>query len=147
MMAVCETVEHLNLLISSNVTSVVAEKHYLSTTTVAELKVSGYLGTGVHENTVIVPLPFMQGKLELVTGASAETVQLQLLNSDQQLVCELNDDLKTLEFYTVKSGMTIHVRQCMCVCVRACADVCMICIIMYNAVTRFVSLKGCRQRS
>ena len=62
----------------------------------------------------------MQGKLELVTGASAETVQLQLLNSDQQLVCELSDDLKTLELYSVKSGMTIHVRQCVCVCVCMC---------------------------
>lgn len=49
-----------------------------------------------------------QGKLEIITGASAGTMQLQLFNGDK-LITQLNDDEKELGSYAIENGMRLHV--------------------------------------
>ena len=67
------------------------------------------------ENTFLSPLclralyPGFQGKLELITGASAVSVHLQLFDSNQKLVGDLSDDLATLSSCGVGNDMRIHV--------------------------------------
>ena len=59
-----------------------------------------------------------QGKLELITGATASFMQLQLLDRNGKLVCELDDDDCTLESYPVETGYRIHVSVCIFCCGR-----------------------------
>lgn len=49
--------------------------------------------------------------MELITGATASLVQLQLYNEDNELLCELDDDAAPLKSYPVKNGYRIHVRK------------------------------------
>ena len=52
----------------------------------------------------------MQGKLELITGATAALMQLQLYDSDEdKLVCELTDDSATLSSTGAENGWRINV--------------------------------------
>lgn len=112
MSAVSENSELLNINISSNVTALSTQKRYLSSVTVNELKASHWSSTYVWAVRVceyVCLHDCVQGKLELVTGSSTATMQLQLLDTDQQLVCDMSDDMRTLQSYNVTSGMTIFV--------------------------------------
>ena len=52
----------------------------------------------------------VQGKLELITGATASLMQLQLYDSDEdKLVCELTDDAATLGSTGAEDGWRINV--------------------------------------
>lgn len=52
----------------------------------------------------------MQGKLELITGATAELMQLQLYDTDEdKLVRELSDDSVTLASTGTENGWRINV--------------------------------------
>ena len=51
-----------------------------------------------------------QGKLELITGATASLMKLQLFDDSDKLVCELCDDTSTLGSAPVKDGYRLHVR-------------------------------------
>ncbi|KAF4529499.1 hypothetical protein B566_EDAN017802 [Ephemera danica] len=51
----------------------------------------------------------LKGKLELMTGGSAATMQLQVLDKAGNQVCALDPDSALLGSFPVDSGMTIHV--------------------------------------
>ena len=51
----------------------------------------------------------IQGKLELITGATAGMMQLQLYDDDSKLLCELDKDSSPLQAYPVQDGYRIHV--------------------------------------
>ena len=46
----------------------------------------------------------------LLTGADAGSMQLELFNKDNKLICQLDNDGKMLGSYPVDDGMRIHVR-------------------------------------
>lgn len=50
-----------------------------------------------------------QMKLELVTGASAATMNLTVFDKDNKLVCILDNNDALLGSYPIDSGMRIHV--------------------------------------
>ena len=52
----------------------------------------------------------LQGKLELITGATASLMKLQLFDDNDKLVCELCDDTATLGSTSVRDGYRLHVR-------------------------------------
>ncbi|CAI8048392.1 Tubulin-folding cofactor B [Geodia barretti] len=83
-----ERTDYLSLVISSSLTSFGAQKRFPASTTVGELK----------------------GKLELITGATASLMQLQLFNGDEdKLVCELTDDAAPLGSTGAENGWRINV--------------------------------------
>ncbi|XP_019877381.2 tubulin-folding cofactor B [Aethina tumida] len=51
----------------------------------------------------------LKGKLELMTGANCNTMQLQAYNKDNVLVCDLANDEALLGSYPIDDGMRIHV--------------------------------------
>ncbi|CAH0553956.1 unnamed protein product [Brassicogethes aeneus] len=51
----------------------------------------------------------LKEKLELMTGGSCSTMQLQAFNKDNQLVCNLTNDEALLGSYPIDDGMRIHV--------------------------------------
>ncbi|XP_065839653.1 tubulin-folding cofactor B-like [Oscarella lobularis] len=51
----------------------------------------------------------LKGKLELITGASCRSMELDLFDRDDQFVRSLQDDDATLESASVASGMRVHV--------------------------------------
>lgn len=55
-------------------------------------------------------LTLSQGKLELITGATASLAQLQVFDADGRPICELDNDQATLGSYPVQNGFRIHVR-------------------------------------
>ena len=52
----------------------------------------------------------LQGKLELVTGASVAGMRLEAYSRENELVCALDDDDAMLGSYQIDDGMRIHVR-------------------------------------
>ncbi|WKY08891.1 hypothetical protein Q1695_001792 [Nippostrongylus brasiliensis] len=74
------------LEISSNVSEFPYEKKYPSTLTLGELK----------------------KKLELVVGAVAETIQIELHDAEGKFVASLSDNSKNLKELGVKDGMRLH---------------------------------------
>ena len=52
----------------------------------------------------------MQGKLELVTGATASLCELQLYDSENKLLRTLDDDNATLSSFQLENDFRIHVR-------------------------------------
>ncbi|KAF8384387.1 tbcb-1 [Pristionchus pacificus] len=79
--------EVLSLEITSNATEFPYEKKFPSTITLLDLK----------------------KKLELVVGSLAETMKVDLRNSEGNFVSSLTDDAKTLGALGVKSGMHLYV--------------------------------------
>ncbi|ODM93727.1 Tubulin-folding cofactor B [Orchesella cincta] len=79
--------EFLAVTVTSNLSSLETDRRFPSDVTVGNLK----------------------GKLELMTGASMNTMKLELKDKDDQLIYELTDDNLTLSQVHVKSGMKIHV--------------------------------------
>ena len=51
----------------------------------------------------------LQGKLELVTGATATLCELQVYDSENKLLCTLNNDEAKLSTYQLEDGCRIHV--------------------------------------
>nr|CAD7392764.1 unnamed protein product [Timema cristinae] len=49
------------------------------------------------------------GKLELVTGGAASTMQIEVYDKDNKLVCKLTDDMALLGSYPIDDGMRMHV--------------------------------------
>ncbi|ELU07644.1 hypothetical protein CAPTEDRAFT_180954 [Capitella teleta] len=76
----------LSIKVSSSISSFVSEKRYQKDLTIAALK----------------------GKLELITGASAASMKLEVYNNDDKLVCVLNDNEALLGSYQIDDGMRIH---------------------------------------
>ncbi|KAK7488664.1 hypothetical protein BaRGS_00020117 [Batillaria attramentaria] len=83
------TESFLNVTVTSNINSFGTEKHFPKDLTIAALK----------------------GKLELVTGASAATMKLSVLDKDNKFICNLDNDESLLGSYPVDSGMKIHVED------------------------------------
>jgi tubulin-folding cofactor B len=51
----------------------------------------------------------LKGKLELLTGAMASSMTLELYDKEDKLIGKLNDDERTLQSYGITDGMRIHV--------------------------------------
>ncbi|CAG0920622.1 unnamed protein product [Notodromas monacha] len=77
----------VDITVTSNLSSAYAERRFPVTITIGELK----------------------NKLELLTGANAQTMKLTLSNDAGNFVANLTDPLKTLLDHGVVSGMKIHV--------------------------------------
>ena len=52
---------------------------------------------------------FFQGKLELVTGAGAGTMKVEVRDQDGRFICALTSESALLGSYPVDDGMTLHV--------------------------------------
>lgn len=50
-----------------------------------------------------------QGKLELITGCSAMTMEIQLLDTEGKFLCVLNNEDALLGAYPVDDNMRLHV--------------------------------------
>ena len=50
-----------------------------------------------------------QGKLELLTGAQSGSMQLEVYDKDDKVVCQLDNDEALLGSYPIDDGMRIHV--------------------------------------
>nr|CAD7454488.1 unnamed protein product [Timema tahoe] len=48
------------------------------------------------------------GKLELVTGGAASTMQIEVYDKENKLVCKLTDDMALLGSYPIDDGMRMH---------------------------------------
>lgn len=79
--------EMIDVLISSTVSSFGAERRFPIDSTIHSLK----------------------GKLELITGATSQFMNLEVYDKKNRLVCKLEDDDQTLRSYHVENGMRIHV--------------------------------------
>eukprot|EP00118_Oscarella_pearsei_P002207 m.9849 g.9849 ORF g.9849 m.9849 type:complete len:236 (+) comp21696_c0_seq1:36-743(+) len=58
---------------------------------------------------VTTKLRDLKGKLELITGASSQSMELSLYGQNDQLICPLTDDDSTLQSCSIANGMRIHV--------------------------------------
>nr|CAG4647409.1 EOG090X0DT2 [Megafenestra aurita] len=79
----------VNVMISSSFSSFVVEKRYPKNLTLGELK----------------------GKLELVTGANAGSMTLEVYNREKEFVCALTNDNSLLGSFPIDDGMRIHVND------------------------------------
>lgn len=52
---------------------------------------------------------FSQGKLELITGCSAMSMEIQLLDTEGKFLCILNNEDALLGAYPVDDNMRLHV--------------------------------------
>lgn len=86
-MAGVSTPPVVSVQISSSMTSFTAEKRLERGETISTLK----------------------GRLELITGCSALTMEVQLLDRDGNLLCILNNDSAFLGAYPVEDNMRLHV--------------------------------------
>ncbi|KAF2901053.1 hypothetical protein ILUMI_05109 [Ignelater luminosus] len=51
----------------------------------------------------------LKAKLELMTGGNCSTMQVEVYDKDNKLVCSLNDDSALLGSYPIENGMRLHV--------------------------------------
>ena len=72
-----------------------------------ELK-SSFINEKLIRQTFLLPL-FIKGKLELVTGASASSMILEVYNQDKEFVCAMTNDNALLGSFPIDDGMRIHV--------------------------------------
>lgn len=104
---------YLNVVISSSLSGFGSQRRFPASVTIGELKVSGWTLIRAHPqqlHVVYSTLCYVQGKLELITGATASLMQLKLYDSDEdKLVCELNDDSVTLGSTGAENGWRIDV--------------------------------------
>lgn len=77
----------VNVLVTSNVQSFHTERRFPRDLSIRDLK----------------------NKLELVTGASAATMRLELKDNQGKLIKQLGDSHATLDVCDVQDGMIIHV--------------------------------------
>lgn len=87
MAAVDANPSYLSVSVTSSLSDFGSQKRFPASVTIGELK----------------------GKLELVTGATALLMQLQLLDADGKLICELDNDDAPLGSYPVQDGFRLHV--------------------------------------
>ncbi|KAL6744163.1 hypothetical protein Aduo_017125 [Ancylostoma duodenale] len=92
-----------SLEISSNVSEFPYEKKYPASFTLGELK-AWPSHFDQWEHIIVV----FQKKLELIVGAAAESIQIDLQDSEGKFVASLKGDSKTLKELGVKDGMRIH---------------------------------------
>ncbi|XP_077993284.1 tubulin-folding cofactor B-like [Glandiceps talaboti] len=81
------TQAQVTVQITSSLSSFASERRFQKDITVADLK----------------------GKLELITGCSAASMQIQAFNKDDKQVASLSDDSAPLGSYPVDDGMRLHV--------------------------------------
>ncbi|XP_046463117.1 tubulin-folding cofactor B-like [Daphnia pulex] len=79
----------VNVAITSSISSFAVEKRYPKNLTIGELK----------------------GKLELVTGANAGSMMLEVYNKEKEFVCALTNDNSLLGSFPIDDGMRIHVND------------------------------------
>ena len=83
--------EMVSVVITTNVKSFPTERRYASNITIGELK----------------------AKLELITGASNESMKLQLLDNNDEVITELDDNRRQLKSYLsdsqIQSKINLHV--------------------------------------
>ncbi|KAK9503232.1 hypothetical protein O3M35_011848 [Rhynocoris fuscipes] len=84
-----KTGDFVNVIVSTSCESTCIERRFSKAITVNELK----------------------GKLELMTGASQQTMKLSVFDKDDKQVCCLDADDKLLGSYPVDDGMRIHVED------------------------------------
>ncbi|XP_076360220.1 tubulin-binding cofactor B [Tachypleus tridentatus] len=77
----------VKVFVSSNVSSFLSERRFQKDLSISEVK----------------------GKLELLTGASAASMKLELYNKDNELVVSLDNDTASLSSYPIIDGMRINV--------------------------------------
>jgi len=77
----------VNVMVTSTISSFPVEKRFAKNLTIGELK----------------------GKLELVTGASASSMVLEVYNQDKEFVCAMTNDNALLGSFPIDDGMRIHV--------------------------------------
>lgn len=101
----------VNVIITSNISSFSVEKRYNKNLTIGELKVR-YI-SGLERFSIIRVISVinyhLQGKLELVTGANAGSMVLEVYNREKEFVCALTNDNSLLGSFPVDDGMRIHV--------------------------------------
>lgn len=95
-----------SLIITTNLGSLTSEKRFPSSITIRELKASELVR---RKTGTLPPLLIAQGKLELITGATASYMQLQLFDKQSKFVCDLDNDDTVLGAYPVQDGFRIHV--------------------------------------
>lgn len=107
---------YLSVVISSSLSSFGAQRRFPASITIGELKASCWglirarLAVIRSAHIPLLRVYYIQGKLELITGATASLMQLQLYNSDEdKLVCELDDDKATLASTGAENGWRINV--------------------------------------
>ncbi|KZS20211.1 tubulin-folding cofactor B [Daphnia magna] len=79
----------VNVVITSSISSFAVEKRYPKNISIGELK----------------------GKLELVTGASARSMILEVYDREKEFVCALTNDNTLLGSFPIDDGMRIHVND------------------------------------
>ena len=81
--------ETILVVITTDVNSFATERRYATNLTIADLK----------------------AKLELITGASSQTMKLKILDNNHELVCEIDDNSRQLKSYLSDSRdrLNIHV--------------------------------------
>jgi len=77
----------VNVMVTSTISNFPVEKRFAKNLTIGELK----------------------GKLELVTGASAASMVLEVYNQDKELVCTITNDNALLGSFPIDDGMRLHV--------------------------------------
>lgn len=99
----------VNVNITSSISSFAVEKRYPKNLSIGELKVN--TSPNSFWNCIIPTFQLFasQGKLELVTGASAGSMILELYNREKQFICALTNDNALLGSFPVDNGMRIHV--------------------------------------
>ncbi|XP_043234958.1 tubulin-folding cofactor B-like isoform X2 [Amphibalanus amphitrite] len=86
------TADSVNVTVSSNITQYPMQKRFQKGLTILQLK----------------------NKLELVTGGSAATMRLSLLDKQDQFVCYLDSETALFGSFPVDEGMRLHVEDKTC---------------------------------
>ncbi|XP_054167480.1 tubulin-folding cofactor B-like [Oppia nitens] len=86
---ILSTGQTLSLTITTNTNSFASERRFAANVTICELK----------------------AKLELITGANSDTMTIQLLDNNQEVVAQLDDNSRQLQSYLIdnQNKVNIHV--------------------------------------
>lgn len=105
------TSDILRLNVSSSVASLGAcnERKFSKSLTVEDLKVYTVTGFLFGENCHNTFFNVFQYKLELITGISSMSMDLEVYSEDNKLVCKLNDASALLGSYLIDDDMRLHV--------------------------------------
>lgn len=98
------TPDFVNVYISTSKDDLLfSEKRFPKNITVADLKVRPVRRKWLREKFIF------QAKLELMTGASCQTMKIETYDKDNKLVCSLADDSALLGSFPIDDGMRLHV--------------------------------------
>lgn len=99
------TSDFANLFISTSKDDIsFSEKRFPKNITVSDLKVLYTKLICIYSTKIV-----FQAKLELMTGASCQTMKLECYDKDNKLVCTLTDDKALVGSYPIDDGMRLHV--------------------------------------